>query len=200
MKVVFLEDIADVASAGDVQDVASGYARNYLIPKGFATPATKQALERVEKLRKAAAQRQTQALAEAQELANRMEGLTVTFAVKVGEGGRLFGSVTAGNIAEEIEKVIGQEIDRRRIVLDQPLREIGTHSISLRLARDVMAQVTVNIESESGPEPEPEPESEPDTTPELDVVLESESDAEVEPGADPNPETESELDPETETE
>jgi len=149
MKVVFLDDVPDVARAGEVKEVANGYARNFLIPKGLATPATKQALQRVEALRQASAKREAKALEEAQALAQRLEGLSLNFKARVGEQGRLYGSITSADIAEEIEKAVGQAIDRRRIELEQPLREVGSFPVSLRLAREVTAQVIVNIEAES---------------------------------------------------
>lgn len=148
MEVLLLQDVGRLGHAGDIKKVADGYARNYLFPRNLAVAATPGAIKKAQQEREAAARRQAQVLTEAQALAQVLDGMSVTFQARAGEGDRLYGSITNGHIAEALSEQIGQEVDRRKIILDEPLKELGTHAITIRLAPEAEAKVTVIIERE----------------------------------------------------
>ena len=148
MEVLLLKDVEDFGEAGEIKKVADGYARNYLVPRGLAVRATPGAIKQAEKERQAAARRQAKELTEAQALAQALDGVSVSFQARAGESDRLYGSITNVNIAEALEEKIGQEVDRRKIEMEEPLKELGTHAITVRLAPGAEAKVTVVIERE----------------------------------------------------
>jgi large subunit ribosomal protein L9 len=148
MEVLLLQDVDRLGHVGDIKKVADGYARNYLFPRNLAVAATPGAIKKAQQEREAASRRQAQALTEAQALAQILDGMSVTFEARAGEGDRLYGSITNGHIAEALSEKVGQEVDRRKIVLDEPLKELGTHAITIRLAPEAEAKVTVIIERE----------------------------------------------------
>lgn len=148
MEVLLLKDLSQLGRAGEVKRVAEGYARNYLIPRGLAVMATPGAIKQAEKQREAAARRQVKELSQAQALAQVLDGLTVTFQARAGESDRLYGSITSANIAEALEEQVGQEVDRRKIDLEEPLKQLGTHAVTIRLATQAEAKVTVVVERE----------------------------------------------------
>ena len=148
MEVMLLKDIEELGDAGDVKRVADGYARNYLIPRGLAVLASAGALKQAEGLRAAKARRQAKELSQAQALAQILDGQSITFQARAGEADRLYGSITNVNIAEALEEKLDQEIDRRKIILEEPLKELGTHAVTIRLAAEAEAKVTVIIERE----------------------------------------------------
>jgi large subunit ribosomal protein L9 len=148
MEVLLLKDVVDLGDAGEIKRVADGYARNYLVPRGLAVRATPGAIKQAEKQRRASARRQAKELSEAQALAQTLDGVAVTFQARAGETDRLYGSITNVNIAEALEEKIGQEVDRRKIEMEEPLKELGTHAITVRLAPGAEAKVTVVIERE----------------------------------------------------
>ena len=147
MKVLLLKDVINLGLAGDVVTVADGYGRNYLIPRGLAKLATPGALKDADQIRKAGERTRARQLAGAQDLAARIEGLTLTFTARAGETGKLYGSVTTADLAEAVERELGQELDRRKIISD-PLRQLGEHSVEIRLMTDVSANLKVVIEPE----------------------------------------------------
>jgi large subunit ribosomal protein L9 len=149
MKVVLQEEVKGLGVAGDVKDVADGYARNYLIPRRLAAPATAGALKNVEAQRAAAAKRQAQLDADARALAARLGGMTLTLKARVGSQERLYGSITAADIAAALGRELGAPFDRRKLVLEDPIRELGTHTVPVHLGRDVSATLTVNVEAEA---------------------------------------------------
>ncbi len=151
MKVLLLEDVINLGLAGDVVTVADGYGRNYLIPRGLAKVATPGALKEADQIRKAGERTRARQLASAQDLAGRIEGLTLTFTARAGETGKLYGSVTTADLAEAVERELGQELDRRKIISD-PLRQLGEHSVEVRLMTDVSANLKVVIEPEEAEE------------------------------------------------
>jgi len=161
MKVVFLEEVEGTARTGDVKNVANGFARNYLLPRRLAAPATKHYIAVAEQKATKEAKRQDRVDGEARErLLPLVDGQEMTIEVLVGEQGKLFGSVTSRDIAERLQKDTGVELEHRQVSLNQPIREIGTHEISVKLTRNVIAKITVNVHPEGGmPEPEPEPEA-----------------------------------------
>ena len=148
MEVLLLKDLNQLGQAGEVKRVSDGYARNYLIPRGLAVMATPGAIKQAEKHQEAAARRQVKELSQAQALAQALDGLTVTFQARAGESDRLYGSITNANIAEALEEQVGQQVDRRKIDLEEPLKELGTHAVTIRLAPQAEAKVTVVIERE----------------------------------------------------
>lgn len=148
MKVILVEDMPKLGEVGDVVEVADGYARNYLIPQGIAVLATEGALKQIENLKRQEARRRERLRGDAIAFKEQLDGLTLVFKAKVGETGRLYGSITRSDIAERIEQLTGREVDRRKILLDNPLKELGSFQVPIRLLPDVTAQVTVVVEGE----------------------------------------------------
>jgi large subunit ribosomal protein L9 len=146
MQVLLLKDVEGLGRAGDVKDVAGGYARNFLIPRKLAVPATEGALRQARTIKQAVQQRQDRRLSEAQALAARIEGQELTFHMRAGEGERLYGSVTSTDIAEALSRMVGAEIDRRWIELEHSLKTLGRHNVTVRLGPGISAQVAVQIE------------------------------------------------------
>ena len=152
MKVVFLEDVPGVAQGGDVKDVKNGFARNYLIPKSLALPATHNALQRAERLKNQADGERVKRLADMKALAEELDGVQVNVEMRSGPGGRLYGSVTNAIIAEELSKLTAREIDRRTIHMEEPIRELGVFEFNARLHPEVEARIRVLVH-EMGTEP-----------------------------------------------
>jgi large subunit ribosomal protein L9 len=148
MDVLLLKDVEQLGQAGDIKKVADGYARNYLLPRNLVVVATPGAVKQAEQMRQATATREAKALSEAQALAQELDGTIVSFEARAGEGDRLYGSITNVNIAEALEEKTGHEVDRRKIDLEEPLKELGTHAVTIRLAPEAEAKVTVVIERE----------------------------------------------------
>lgn len=147
MRVLLLKDVYKLGHAGDVKKVADGYARNYLIPQRLATLATPAAIKNAEALRQNAAIARAKLNAELAGVADTLNNLTLTFAVKAGETGKLYGSVTMAQIAEEIKKASGLDVERRNVG-HQPLRELGDHKVPVRLTADLIPNVRVIIHRE----------------------------------------------------
>ena len=154
MKIILKQDVPNVGQEGEVEEVADGYARNYLIPQGMAIKATPGALKDYEHRQKVQAKKHERDKKRAEALARRLTAQTLTFDVKVGETGQLYGSITNADIAEALEEQIGEEIDRRNIPLSEPIREVGEHFVPVRLMEDVEPQVRVVVKPESGEWPE----------------------------------------------
>jgi large subunit ribosomal protein L9 len=148
MQVLLLKDVDQLGQAGEVKRVGDGYARNYLFPRGWAVLATPGAVKQAERQRHAKVTRQTKALTAAQAMAQLLDGLTIAFRARAGEGDRLYGSITNVDIAEALQEKIGQEVDRRKIDLKEPLKELGTHAVTIRLAPQAEAKITVVVERE----------------------------------------------------
>ena len=157
MKIILTRDVPNLGQAGDVKDIATGYARNYLIPKGLAAKATTGALKEFKRQRVSVTHREERLAARAEALAQRLSGLTLTFEAKAGEKGRLYGSITSAAIAEALEREVGEKFDRRKHILCEPIRHVGQHVIPVRLAADVVAEVKVVVEPEGGELPEVTP-------------------------------------------
>ncbi|MGE3856416.1 MAG: 50S ribosomal protein L9 [Dehalococcoidia bacterium] len=152
MKVVFLETVEGSASMGEVKTVAPGYARNYLLPRGLAAPATPEVLARAERLREIEEQRQRLEDERALGLVGKLEGHPLVMAVRVGEQGRLYGSVTNVDIAQKAGEILGEELDRRRVLLPEAIRHTGVYSVVLRLSRSVQPAVQVVVVDADAPE------------------------------------------------
>jgi len=147
VKVLLLEDVENLGHAGSVVSVADGYARNFLIPRKLARSVTEGSLKEIETLRQAAERKRQRQLNDAQELARRLDGLTLTFRARAGEKGKLYGSITTADLAAALQERIGHEIDRRKII-SQPLRQLGQHEVEIHLMANVVARVNVVIEPE----------------------------------------------------
>ena len=149
MKVVFLKDVPNVARAGEIKEVANGYARNYLITQKLATLAVAETINLVEA--KIASQARTEAKTEAEllELASQIEGKEVIIEARSGGKEKLYGSVTAADIAEELEKLAGSVVDKRKIKLDEPINQIGSYDITIRLSKDITPSVKVTVIAKS---------------------------------------------------
>jgi large subunit ribosomal protein L9 len=145
VKVILLQEVPGLGQPGDVKEVANGYARNYLLPRELVTAATPAALKNLQQ-RVAATRRRTETqAAEHKSLAERIAAITLTFAVHVGRGDRLYGSVTSQNIADALQEQEGLRIDRRTIHLPEPLRQLGTYEVPVRVATKLEPKVKVAI-------------------------------------------------------
>ena len=147
MEVILREEVEKLGRRGDVVKVASGYARNFLLPKRLAVAANDSNKKIVEQEKQAHLRRDAKETADAQELAKLMANVTVTIAQKAGENDQLFGSVTAGDIAASLEKQ-GYTIDRKKVHLDEPIKQLGEFKASVRLHRDVTVEVPVHVTRE----------------------------------------------------
>ncbi len=152
MKVVFLETVEGSGSMGEVRDVANGYARNFLLPRGLAAPATPALLRRAETLADVEEERQRVQDGQTHEQVGKLEGQTLVVAVRVGEQGRLYGSVTSADIAEKAGEILGEEPDRRRILLPEVIRSVGLHAVPIRLSRNVTVEMQVAVVDAEAPE------------------------------------------------
>ena len=145
-QVILLKDVGELGKKGDVVDVAKGYLRNYLIPRKLAIPATGGALRDVEQKKVSEQKKVAAEEASARALAERLTTAPVVLTAKVGDQGRLYGSITSGDIAEQLSAQLGQPIDKRRIELDEPIRHLGTFQVTIRLHRAVSAAVKVDVQ------------------------------------------------------
>ena len=145
MKVIFLQDVPGAADAGEVKEVKNGYARNYLLPKGLAAPATPDAMQRVNALEKAAQVKRVKESGDWQTVADAMEGMNVVVEARIGPNGRLFGSVTGRHVAQRLTEAVGRPIDHRQVLLGEAIHDPGDHAVTLRLYREVQARVTVQV-------------------------------------------------------
>ncbi len=162
MKVIFLEDVPNVAKAGDIKDVADGYGRNYLLPKKLAIVSRPGVETQVKKQIEARAETEKM-----KKMAAELEGKEITFQVKMGAKDRMHGSITAANIATELKSVTGQEVDKRKIELAESIKQLGNYDITIKLAKDIEPKIKVNVvakeaekEAEKAEKAEKEPEKE----------------------------------------
>lgn len=145
MKVVLRSDVENLGTKGDLVDVRDGYARNFLVPRGLAIVATRGAERQAAAMRRNREARAARERAAATELAALLASRRVEVGARAGEGGRLFGSVTAADIAEAVSAQFEVEIDRRRIGLDEPIKELGDHDLAIRLHTDVEAVLRIVV-------------------------------------------------------
>jgi len=151
MLVLLLKDVAGIGHAGDIKDVSGGHAKNYLFPKQLAVPASEGAQKQAQSIREATERRRDRKHSEAEGLATKIDGQVLTFKMRAGEGDRLYGSVTNGEIAEELSKVAKIEIERRQIELEHAIKSLGSHSIQVKIAPGVTATIVVNVERAEQP-------------------------------------------------
>ena len=150
MKVLLKEDVENLGLAGEVYDVANGYGRNYLIPKGYAVKASPSVMNQAEAWRKKAEARRAEIRAEHEALAEKVVEVTLNYTARASETGKLFGSVTTAQIADDLNTELGTEIDRRKVGIE-PLRQLGEHKVVVRLSGDIQPELTVIIENEEVP-------------------------------------------------
>ncbi len=148
MKVVLLKEVPGLGEMGQVKEVADGYGRNYLVPKRLAELATPASLAKVEQLKAKEARLRAKVEADLKELGQLLEGMEIKLKAKAGAEGKLFGSVSSADIAEELTRQAGQEIDKRRVVLEDPLRHVGTYPVTVRLGPEVTPTINVVVEPE----------------------------------------------------
>jgi large subunit ribosomal protein L9 len=156
MKVVFLADVPNVAKAGDEKVVAAGYGRNYLLPRNLAVVSQPGAIVAVKAKIEAKAE-----IEKNKKLAEEIEGKVITFRVKVGAKERMHGSITAANVATEIQEVLGQAIDKRKIELTEPIKQLGIYDVAIKLAKGIEPKIKVNI-IKKDEEPEKQAPAEPE--------------------------------------
>jgi large subunit ribosomal protein L9 len=145
MKIVLRQDVPKLGEAGTIQEVKPGFARNYLIPKGMAVLATAGEVKTAEHNAGVKARKIAKQESQLQSLADKIDGKRLEFTVRAGEGGRLYGSITAGDIADELVKLVGEEIDRRKVVLEDPIRHLGEHSVTVHLVGRLRPAITVAV-------------------------------------------------------
>lgn len=156
MKVIFIEDVPNVARVGQTRVVADGYARNFLLPRKLAVIANSQAAVAIEsQLKKRIKQRELEE-AEMAALAEKISGVEITLRAKVGESDKLYGSVTGADIAGELSQSAGHEVDKRKIELAEPIRQVGSHDVTIRFTHDITAVIKVNVISDEVAEEKPE--------------------------------------------
>lgn len=146
MKVIFLVDVPSKGNAGEIKAVSDGYARNFLIPQGLAMPAIPEVMKQAEStIRKKQAERDLtkEGLTK---LMKQIEGSQICLQARVGAEDRLFGSITSADIAEELSRVVDAPVAKRQVALDKPLRQVGEHEVTIRLAKDLETRITVTIE------------------------------------------------------
>jgi len=151
MKVIFLQDVPNVARAGEIKEVADGYGRNFLIPKKLALLATPSAISTIEAQRRIVAQEPRQIEAEINELAHQLEGKEVILKARTGAKERLFGSITSADIASELQNTTGLVVDKKKIELAEPIRQLGSYEVTVKLAKDIAPKIKVIVtEKETG--------------------------------------------------
>ena len=148
MKVVLRTDVAELGKKGDVLDVADGYARNFLVPRGLALKASDGAIAQAQAMRRARDVRDASERVAAEEIARQLVPKVITITARAGGEGKLFGSVTAADIAEAVEAQAGVAIDRRKVHVDDPIREIGTHRVTAKLHAEVEFPITLDVTRE----------------------------------------------------
>jgi len=147
MKLILTADVDNLGTPGDTVEVKDGYGRNFLIPRGFGIRWTKGGERTVESIRAARASREVRDLDHAQEIKAKLEGATVNLPVRAGAGGRLFGAVTVGDIAGAINSAAGEKdaIDKRKIILGNPIKSLGSHQVTVKVHDDLEALVNLNV-------------------------------------------------------
>jgi len=145
VKIILLSDVKTLGTTGTVVEVADGYARNFLLPRGLAAEASKGSLALLEQQRRAKARRDAEAVANAEALGKQLEDLAFTVPVKAGGNGRLFGAVTNGNVADAIHTALGIEVDRHKIDVPENIKSLGTYPVEIRLAKNIVAKTTVKV-------------------------------------------------------
>ena len=148
MKLILTQEVTGLGAPGDIVEVKDGYGRNFLIPRGFAIRWTKGGERTIDSIKAARSTREVRDLDHAQQVKAKLEGTTFNLPVRAGEGGRLFGAVTVGDIASAIETGIGASgsvVDKRKIIVGNPIKSLGTHQVTVKVHDDVDATVNLNV-------------------------------------------------------
>ncbi|MEV7775139.1 50S ribosomal protein L9 [Kitasatospora sp. NPDC086791] len=145
MKIILTHEVPGLGSAGEVVEVKDGYARNYLVPRGYAIRWTKGGQKDVDAIRRARKIHAIQTLEAANEVKGKLEGVQVKLAVRSGEAGRLFGSVTQADVVEAIKAAGGPSVDKRAVAIASPIKTVGTHKVSVKLHSDVQANLDIAV-------------------------------------------------------
>ncbi len=148
MRLILTQDVTGLGTPGDLVEVKDGYGRNYLLPRGLAIPATRGAEKQVATIRRAREVREVRDLGQATDIKRQLEALSVRLSARTGGGGRLFGSVTASDIAAAITAAGGPKVDRRKIELAGAIKSVGTHAVTVRIHDEVSAKVEVEVASD----------------------------------------------------
>lgn len=148
MKILLRDDVEHLGRKGDLVDVADGYARNYLMPRGFAMLATKGTVRQAEAMRRNREAREAREREAAEELSGRLASAPVVVTARAGEEGKLFGSITTTEIATVLTERVGVEVDRRKLELDEPIKDLGTTEVRLRLHPEVETVISVEVVAE----------------------------------------------------
>ena len=156
MKVVLLEDIQGTGRAGEIKEVSKGYAKNFLLPRGLALVATSAVIKQVESRLEKEKLEESVGREKLVELAQQIEGKEIHFRARMGGGERLFGSITAADVAEELSRAIGSVVDKKKIDIEKPFRQTGSYEVAVKLASDIRPKITVVIEEEEEKEAETE--------------------------------------------
>jgi large subunit ribosomal protein L9 len=146
MRVIFIKDVPSVARAGEVKEVADGYGRNFLLPKGLATLATPAALKEAESLRQVEARRQGQSDEEARATAEKLNNFSLTLKARAGARGRLYGAITSSDIAREIQAQTGCQVNKRKIKLEEPIHQLGEYEVAIKLTKELAPKLKIVVE------------------------------------------------------
>jgi len=146
--VILKQDIRALGKKGDIKEVADGYGRNYLLPKGLAIEANSGNLKILADQKEMTAQKELREMEEAKELAGRLNGLEICFKVKTGEGGRLFGSITGKDLADQIYQKTKIEVDKRKLEIEDAIKKLGKHQVKVHLYKGITAEVNVDVVAE----------------------------------------------------
>ena len=145
MKIILTNEVSGLGVAGDVVEVKDGYARNYLVPRGFALRWTKGGEKDVEQIRRARRIREIATLEQANEVKGKLENVRIRLATRAGDTGRLFGSVTPGDVATAIKSAGGPSVDKRRVALVAPIKTVGSHQVTVNLHPEVSVKLDVEV-------------------------------------------------------
>ena len=145
MKLILTQDVSGLGAPGDVVEVKDGYGRNYLLPRGFATPWTKGGEKQVSQIKRARAVREVRDLDQATSIKQSLETLKVTLAARSGQSGRLFGAITVADVVDAIEAAGGPSVDKRKVTIPTPIKTVGAHQVQVRVHPEALASVTVNV-------------------------------------------------------
>ncbi len=148
MRVIFLQDVSKVARAGEIKEVANGYGRNYLLPRKLALLASASATSLIEMQHKIEVQSQAENEAKLIELASQLDGREVSLKARAGAKDRIYGSITTADIAAELESTMGLIVDRRKIELAEPIRQLGSYEVAVRLSKDIIPKIKVTVAGE----------------------------------------------------
>lgn len=149
MRIILREDMQNLGKSGDVVTVRDGYGRNYLLPQGLAALATERNVKQIEHQKKVIATRNAKLQKDAQSVADRVNGLDVKISRQAGEGGKLFGSISTRDIEEAVGK-LGVKLDRKKIVIDQPIKNTGEYSVDVKLGQGVVGKIKLNVQASEG--------------------------------------------------